>query len=167
MFFLFLIFGAIIVVLALILVITRLQHPNALVAKIFRNRLSQYGIDSKLYPIEQLAAHVMNLLGVQTAPHKIRAARVYAEEISKMVVNITTGVPKEYSASEIRSRLNQDRPSEVEVIWQILAMHDPKRFGMIGALGDEALGNDAFDALKKTQLHNAALLEMAGLPVSR
>jgi hypothetical protein len=164
---LLLIIVVIIAVLALVVVITRSQHPNGLVAKILRNRLSKYGIDPKLYPIEQLATHVMNLLGVQTAPHKTRAARVYADEISKMVVNITTGVPREYSASEIRSRLNQDRPSEVEVIWQILAMHDPKRFGMIGALGDEVLGNDAFDALKKTQLHNAALLEMAGLPVSR
>lgn len=163
MFFLILIIVGIIAILTLVVVIiiTRPQHPNALVVKILRTRLYEYGIDPKLYPIEQLGADVMNLIAVQTAPDKTCEARVHAEETSKMVVNITTGVPNEYSASEIKSRLNQGCPTQVEVIWQMLAMHDQKRFGMIGELG-----NDAFDNLEKTQLHNAALLEMADLPVS-
>ncbi|HUO11820.1 MAG TPA: hypothetical protein VMU37_03600 [Caulobacteraceae bacterium] len=108
-----------------------------------RDALTGHGLDPASFPIKELAEWSVRMAKFQTT-FKGGLARAYLHETATTIAwtaaAIATG-ESSWSAKEIKRSVDRGSPDHV---WEMMAAHDPKRFGL--------------DGLEKTQLANATLL---------
>lgn len=136
------------------LIIGAIYPARLLAAQMVRNRLTERRMNPRLFPIRELAqfavdgAKTQALLATQSwqeKPWQKPWYRTYlaqsAQTAADLAAFVSTGEPSDWSAAEIKAGIDRDMP---DVVWGILAKHDPKRF--------------ALENLEKTQTINRTLL---------
>lgn len=115
-----------------------------LAVQIVRDMLTGFRMDPSLFPIKELADHSVDWAKMQARINGKwyrNYLREAAETTAWSVFYITTGGGF-WSAAEIKEGIDRGIPN---IVWQILAKHDPKRFSL--------------DELEITQMTNTMLLQ--------
>jgi hypothetical protein len=85
-------------------------------------------MDPRFFPIQELTQHTIDYAKTQTELSKDYLA-MEARTTAALVSYIAMGSPEDWSAEQIKDRAERGMP---DPIWEILAKHDPKRFGLEG-----------------------------------